>query len=91
MIGANILQQLGGQRFQSLTGARDFVWQNDGIAFRVPRTGSGIAYIRITVAPNDTYSVTFLDKHSVEIVRIDDLCADALRATMAQHIGSSLA
>jgi hypothetical protein len=90
MVGTAILQQLGGLRFQTLTGARDFVSQNDGLSFRVPRASTGIAHIRVIVAPDDTYSVTFLDKHASEVARIDGLDADELRATMAQHIGCAL-
>jgi hypothetical protein len=90
MVGAEVLQQLGGPRFQSMTGARDFVWQNDGLAFRLPRTQTGIAHITVTMASNDTYTVTFCDHRLVEVAKVSDLFAEQLRDTMAHHIGIML-
>lgn len=62
-IGQTILQQIGGRRFQIMTGANRFVIHADGLAFRLPSTPDyvkhQINYVRIRLTPRDTYDVEY--------------------------------
>ena len=58
LVGKTIYQQLGGQRFETMTGARNFVAHGDGLAFRVP-TRKGPNYVKITLTPMDVYTMEF--------------------------------
>lgn len=55
-----ILQQLGGNKFVAMTGAKLFVAIENGLQFKLPRyAGLKINVARITVDATDTYSVEF--------------------------------
>ncbi len=57
-IANEIIKQLGGNHFRAMTGARDMMAIDKGLAFGIPRT-KGINKIRIILEPDDTYTVTF--------------------------------
>lgn len=57
-----ILQQLGGNKFIAMTGARNFLNLGNGLSFRLPGSGftkQGINYVNITLDPSDTYTIEF--------------------------------
>jgi hypothetical protein len=58
-----ILQQLGGRRFITMTGARDFMGGPDFLSFRLPGPlgfcKQGINHVKITLTPMDVYTVQF--------------------------------
>jgi hypothetical protein len=84
-----ILRQLGGKRFITMTGARDIFAIETGLQLKLPSrfAKDGINYVKIEVAPSDTYTVTFgkvytskgmpeYKEHSVEnLVYADNLQA----------------
>lgn len=60
-IARTILEQLGGNRFLAMTGARDLIAHEDGLSFRLPR---GIAknkctHVRVHLTAADLYDVKF--------------------------------
>lgn len=57
-IAQTIREQLGGNKFTAMTGARDFINHGNGLSFRLPRaTGpQKITHIRINLV-NDTYEI----------------------------------
>ena len=58
-IADTILSQLGGNRFARMTGAKDFAFGAQGeLQFKLPNRK--INYVKIALAPNDTYTMTFL-------------------------------
>lgn len=64
-IARTILGQLGGNRFISMTGARQFVaLEAPGLQFDLPKdscfTKRGICRIQIWLAPSDTYTLVAL-------------------------------
>ncbi|RYD66868.1 MAG: hypothetical protein EOP83_04030 [Verrucomicrobiaceae bacterium] len=59
MIAETILQQLGGRRFQVMTGAKNFLGHENGLSFRIGRNTSGANRVMITLDPSDTYTVEF--------------------------------
>lgn len=58
-VASTILAQLGGERFRTMTGARDFSATENSLTFRLPRAGKKITSVEIALAPTDTYTMTF--------------------------------
>ena len=60
-VAQTILQQLGGNKFAVMTGARHFLDCGNALAFRLPSNFAkdGINAIRITLEDSDTYAVQF--------------------------------
>jgi hypothetical protein len=62
-VANTIVEQLGGRKFIAMTGARFFVGDETGVAFRLPGAGGfckkGINLVRVELDPNDTYTITF--------------------------------
>jgi len=73
-VAQTILQQLGGRRFVSMTGARDFVGEGNSLLFRLPErfAKDGINKVRVSLGPLDTYTMCFLKcnfrKHTFQII-----------------------
>jgi len=62
-VANTILEQLGGRRFQVMTGAKNFVGSESGLSFRLPGAGGftkhGINVVSIELTPADTYVMLF--------------------------------
>jgi hypothetical protein len=62
-VAETILEQLGGRKFVAMTGARNFIGCATYLAFKLPGAGgftkSGINYVKVTLDPDDTYTMTF--------------------------------
>ena len=61
-IARTILEQLGGRKFVTMTGAKDFLsLKSGGLQFKLPSrfANQGINFIRIRLTPNDLYEVEF--------------------------------
>ena len=54
-----ILEQLGGNKFIAMTGAKNFVSDGDTLRMTLPRNGSKANRLNITLAPDDTYTMHF--------------------------------
>lgn len=55
-----ILQQLGGARFQIMTGANSFMAVEGGLQFRIPRAKDTINCVSIKLNRNDLYDLQFM-------------------------------
>lgn len=70
-IGTTILEQLGGNRFQVMTGARAAYTFAEGIQFTLPRNASKANRFRVTLdAATDTYSLKFWKLTKTKIVEV---------------------
>lgn len=60
-IAQTILQQLGGGRFITMTGARNLVDHGNALSFRLPSrfAKGGINYVKIELNGLDLYDITF--------------------------------
>lgn len=91
-IANTTLQQLGGQRFIAMTGAKYMTHDDAGtLAFRI---GSGaknkINHVKIELAADDTYTVTFtnLRKYDwTEVAKVEGVYVDSLRRVFTEHTG----
>ena len=62
-VAQTILQQLGGNKFLVMTGAKNLVnhSKENALSFKLPSkfATDGINYVKITLQPNDTYTMEF--------------------------------
>lgn len=91
-----ILRQLGGRRFQTMTGARDLM-SFEGLDEDRPWTGLScklpigkVQFIRIALAPDDTYTIQFMSRTGRMIREIDGVYADGLRQAIEINTGLAL-
>lgn len=88
-----ILEQLGGNRFLAMTGARNITYDEDGtLAFFLPKKAKGINHIRIRIEPSDTYTVIFgyYSKRNLEykpVKEVDMVYSDNLREVFTINTG----
>lgn len=56
-----ILQQLGGNKFVTMTGAKDLIAGEDYLGFKLPSrfAKDGVNYIKVTLNASDTYTMMF--------------------------------
>ncbi len=59
-IANEIYRQLGGIRFATMTGAKNFTGGPDSLTFKIGRNRRGITHIKIVLSPLDLYDVQFL-------------------------------
>lgn len=60
-VAQTILSQLGGKRFQVMTGAKNFVGTPDTLRFTLPPNAKdGIDLVSIRLDASDTYTVRFM-------------------------------
>ena len=81
-IAKTIIEQLGGNKFAVMTGAKFFVATNNGLSFKVGRNPKNVNKVRITLEPTDTYKMEFI-KTSVAEFKIletfEGIYCDGLR------------
>ena len=67
-----IIQQLGGNSFCRMTGAKQFVVLASGVSFRIPATmtKNRINAVQITLTPEDDYTVNFYAIHGTKIKQV---------------------
>lgn len=59
-VAHTILQQLGGNRFVVMTGAKQFGQTDTKLQFRLPRAKNGINFVEIELNGLDLYNVKFM-------------------------------
>ena len=69
-IAATILRQLGGNRFITFTGAKDFIDTGDGLRFTIGRNASKANRVEIKLNGMDLYDIEFI-KHRPFSFKID--------------------
>ena len=98
IVATTILEQLGGNKFIAMTGAKDLVGQADSLMFKLPKkpgfVKQGINFVKIILMPDDTYKIEFSKislkryvKMHWEIKRIDDVYCDQLQELFTEVTG----
>jgi len=57
-----ILHQLGGMRFVKMTGKKNFLSHDKWLRMDLPRNKSGANRLKITLKPDDTYTMEFYNQ-----------------------------
>lgn len=95
-IAATIIQQMGGNMFRMMTGAKDFVALNEtenqagGVQFGIGKNAKGINKVVVRLTWMDTYEVDFLKIRKMEVKKIveaKDVYCDTLRPLFEDATG----
>lgn len=91
-VATTILEQLGGRRFQVMTGAKNFIGIGKGLAFRLPSNFAtdGANHVTVSLESNDTYTMTFSKVRGASqkiIATKEDVYCDQLQAIFTKVTG----
>lgn len=93
-VAKTILEQLGGNRFIAMTGARNFVGSNNSLSFRLPGAGGfckdSINVVKITLTAMDDYIVEALRVRGSKVTPVayrEGIYCDTLRPTFEALTG----
>jgi len=91
-IGQTILQQLGGNKFIVMTGAKHFGYSDKDktLSFKIGRNASKANYVRIKLTSMDLYDMTFIRIHGAnydELKTYEGLYADMLQSAFTEYTG----
>ena len=86
-----IWEQLGGNKFRVMTGAKNLLNLGDGLAMKLGRNSSNSNYLKITLNSMDTYDMTFakLTKKGElkSVSEYKNVYNDLMRGTFTAHTG----
>lgn len=91
-VAETILQQLGGNRFIAMTGARNFVGRPASLTFALPgrMTTNGANRVVVELTSDDLYTVEFLRVRGLNLSTVGEVSgvyAESLRAVFEQETG----
>lgn len=89
-VAQTILQQLGGNRFIMMTGAKNLLSSTTGLTFKIMRNAKGVTHVKITLTPLDLYKVEFLKIRGTTISMVsefDDIYCDQLVELFEKETG----
>ena len=91
-IAQTILQQLGGNKFIVMTGAKNFMDLGNGLSFKLPSNfaTNGINYVKVTLQPSDDYTVEFGKLRGVKytaLKTVDGIYCDVLQDLFTRTTG----
>ena len=93
-VAQTILQQLGGQMFLRMTGAKGLLGDATSLHFQLPRDAGfvkdGINHVKITLRSDDTYTLEFLKVRGTKVAEVakDEMIhVDMLRRTFTERTG----
>jgi len=84
-----LIAQIGNQALFML-GAKDLTRSRDSLSFRVGRNSKGVNVIKITLAPDDTYSIEAVSIRKLKLTikgELEGVYADALRGALETLTG----
>ncbi|MEE8465749.1 MAG: hypothetical protein V3S68_04675 [Dehalococcoidia bacterium] len=85
-----IIDQIGGSRFQTMTGVKQIAQIKDGVQFNFGKGSQGINTVLITLNERDTYDLKFwriTAKTAKEIVGVGDIHAGELQGVFTNITG----
>lgn len=94
-VADTILQQLGGRRFITMTGAYSLSGSEDTLSMRLPQRGRMVG-VRVTLDPSDTYTLTVIKSvgslkrgnfQTVEAFKQSDVYCDQLQDVFTEATG----
>lgn len=92
-VGEVIFDQLGGNRFIAMTGAKNFIYdsENQRLSFRLGRGAKqGINYVRVTLTGRDTYDIEFSKLRGLNykiLTVVEDVYLSELRSVFTEYTG----
>ena len=90
-VAKTILEQLGGNKFRVMTGAKNFGGTEDSLSMRIGRNSSNSNYLKITLNMMDTYDMKFckLTRKFEEksVTEYNNIYNDMLQDQFTAHTG----
>ena len=89
-IAKTILQQLGGNKFIAMTGAKNLGSTNKSLQFKIGRNSKSISHVIITLKSSDLYDVEFIRIRGVKrtvVKKLKGVYADMLRKIFTKYTG----
>ena len=90
-VAKTILEQLGGNKFRMMTGAKNFVDCGDALSMRIGRNKTSSNYLKITLNMMDLYDVRFsrvsLKGGERSVTEYNNIFNDQLVEVFEKHTG----
>ena len=89
-VAKTILEQLGGNKFCVMTGAKNLVGDENSLSMRIGRNSSNSNYLKITLNSMDTYDMKFYRLWKFEeksVTEYNNIYNDMLTDTFTAHTG----
>ena len=85
-VARTILEQLGGNRFCAMTGAKNLVDCGDALAMKIGRNKTSSNYLKITLNSMDTYDMKFSRVRYLTYSRLEPLLLRPVSTYMTKTI-----
>lgn len=89
-VANTIREQLGGKRFDLMTGAKNFTGSDRALSFQIGRNAHGVTHVRVELNGRDLYDVKFFAVRGTSVKpkgEANDVYAEQLRATFTCFTG----
>lgn len=89
-IAQNILQQLGGNKFLAMTGAKNLVGGKDSLKMQIGRNAKRVTHVRVSLSPADLYNVEFFSIRGLNVRTLatrEGVDAESLRRVFETETG----
>ena len=83
---SELLKQLGGNKFIMMTGAKNFTFGSNGLAFKIGRNAKAVNYVVIQLNGKDLYDMKF-QKGTRVLKTANDVYADQLQKMFTKYTG----
>ena len=88
-----LLNQLGGNRFIAMTGAKNLGSTNKSLQFKIGRNSKSISHVIITLKSSDLYDVEFIRIRGVKrtvVKKVKGVYADQLGTMFKKYTGMNV-
>ena len=92
-VAKTILQQLGGNKFIAMTGAKNFGSSSKSLQFKIGRNSKSISHVIITLKSSDLYDVEFIRMRGTSrkvIKKLKGVYADQLGTMFKKYTGMNV-
>ena len=90
-VAKTILEQLGGNKFRMMTGAKNLAGDENSLSMRIGRNSSNSNYLKITLNSLDTYDMKFCKLtrkyEDKSVTEYSDVYNDMLTDVFTSHTG----
>ena len=90
---AEILKQIGGNKFIAMTGAKGFTFSNKYMSFKIGRNSKGINFVRIGHNAKDLYDMEFgfVSTRGIKVKKkVKDVYNDMLGKIFTKYTGMNV-
>jgi hypothetical protein len=92
-VAKTILQQLGGNKFIAMTGAKNFGSSRNSLQFKIGRNSKSISHVVITLKSSDLYDVEFIRMRGTSrkvVKKLKGVYADQLGTMFKKYTGMNV-